>query len=59
MNETVNDSVIGNSNKKNALGNETLQLQAYGRYNNAERTFNDENSACENSSRREQYWRKI
>ena len=48
FNETSNDFVIGNSNNISATGNETLKLQVNGRYNNAERIFNGETSACQN-----------
>ena len=47
-NEILNVFVIGNSNNVSAIGNETLELQAISRYINAERSFNDENSTCQN-----------
>ena len=48
LNENVNDFVIADSNNISAIGNETLEPQASGRYNNAERIINGESNSCQN-----------
>ena len=44
----LNEFFIGYSNNISAIGNENSEPQANGRYNNAEKIFIGENSACQN-----------
>ena len=48
LNETFNDFVIGNNTNASAMGNETLEPQANGRYNNFDKIVAGENSAWQN-----------
>ena len=48
LTDTLNDFVIGNNSNIFAIGNETLQPQANGRYDNAEKTFYGENITYQN-----------
>ena len=48
LNGTLNDFVVENSNTISALGNDTLEPENNGSFNNAERIINGGNSAFQN-----------